>query len=73
MYFDLDIFSQEMSTKSVAAKFFPSKEQDRQDMVGELYKLSKKELAQSTRCESTKVKRRGGANDGEGGCGEETG
>lgn len=46
------------SSKSVAAKFFPSKEQDRQDMVGELYKLSKKELAQPMRYENAKVKRR---------------
>ena len=40
-------------------KFFSlSKEQDRQEMVGELFKLSKRELAQPTRYESAKVKRR---------------
>ena len=57
----LNLPSATSGSKSVAAKFFPSKEQDRQDMVGELYKLSKKELAQPTRYESTKVKRREGA------------
>ena len=45
------------SSSKSAAKFFPSKEQDRQEMVGELYKLSKRELAQPTRYESAKVKR----------------
>ena len=45
------------SSSKSAAKFFPSKEQNRQEMVGELYKLSKRELAQPTRYESAKVKR----------------
>ena len=49
------------SSKSVAtaSKFFPfSKEQERQEIAGELFKLSKKELAQPTRYESAKVKKR---------------
>ena len=49
------------SSKSVVVNFFPSKEQDRQEVVGELYKLSKRELAQPTKYENTKVKRREGA------------
>ena len=54
------------SSKSAAANFFPLKEQDQQDVVSELYKLSKRELTQPTRYESTKVKRREGASSSSG-------
>ena len=59
------------SKSAVATKFFPSEEKDRQEMVGELLKLSKRELAQPTRYE---VKRREGGVSGScnsGGDGEE--
>ena len=44
------------SKSAAAAMFFPSEEHDRQEMVGELFKLSKKELAQPTRYEGGKMK-----------------
>ena len=46
------------SKSAASTKFFPSEEHDRQEMVGELFKLSKRELAQPTRYEGGKMKSR---------------
>ena len=62
---DLPSTSTSSSSKSCTAKFFTSKEQDRREMIGELYKLSKSELAQPTRYERTKVRRGRAVKDSE--------
>ena len=51
------------SKSAAATKFFPSEEQDRQEMVGELFKLSKRELAQPMRYEGGKMKSRTSSGD----------
>ena len=51
------------SKSTAATKFFPSEEHGRQEMVGELFKLSKRELAQPTRYEGGKMKSKTSSGD----------